>query len=326
MLSASDLARYKVDWREPLRGTYRDRYEIIAMPPPSSGGIAILETLNILEGYDLAAMGRTGASRHLIIEALKHAFADRARWLGDADFVRVPVERLTSKAYAAEKRARIRPGAVGAPADYGSAAPPPDDSGTTHVSVVDAAGDLLACTSTINTSFGSMVYVPEWGIILNNEMDDFSAQPGAPNAFGLVGNEQNAIAPNKRPLSSMSPTIVLDKGAPFMAVGGSGGPTIITGTLLALVRALDFGATPTEAVTWPRLHHQWAPDRAYLEPGADGTAPGAEALRAAGHEIAVRPGFNAVQLVVRAEEGAWIAVSDPRKMGRPAAPPAGAAR
>jgi gamma-glutamyltranspeptidase/glutathione hydrolase len=314
-MTLEDLSSYAVVTRAPLRGTYRG-HELLTMPPPSSGGVAILQALNILSGFDLPGLGWGAPSVHLITEALKHAFADRARWLGDADFVKVPVARLVSMAYADTLRAKVDPAATKDADAYGSSKPPKDDSGTSHVSVVDAAGDMLACTSTVNTSFGAKVYVKEWGLTLNNEMDDFSAQPGVPNAYGLVGNAQNAIAPGKRPLSSMSPTLVLRDGAPFMAVGASGGPTIITGTLLAILRVIDFGFTPAGAITSARIHHQWRPHKLFVEPGD----PRLDGLDGFGHEVDVRPAFNSVQMVVRVADGTWEGVSDPRKLGRPSHP------
>lgn len=315
ILSKKDLSGYRVSERKPVQGTYRG-YEIASMPPPSSGGIAILQALNILEGFDLPKMGEGPESSHLIAEALKHAFADRARHLGDADFVKVPVQALTSKTYAKKLAASIDPKATRKTEAYGSVKPPRDDSGTSHISVIDAAGNMLSCTSTVNTSFGSLVYVPEFGLTLNNEMDDFSAQPGVPNAFGLVGNAQNAIKAGKRPLSSMSPTLVLKDGKPHMIAGGSGGPTIITGTLLALLRVLDFKQTPAQAIRAPRLHHQWLPPRVYAEP----TFPGLAGLRDRGHEVKEGPAFNSIQIIVRDPKGGFWGVSDPRKHGRPAAP------
>ena len=316
ILTKKDLEDYAPRDRSTLTGTYRG-YAIHTMPPPSSGGVAILQVLNILSGFDLSAMGYTKDTIHVVVEALKHAFADRARWLGDADYVTVPVERLTSMPYADTLRGAIDPKKT-LPLDaYGSEAPPVDDDGTSHVSIIDANGDMLSCTSTVNTSFGSKVYVEGFGIVLNNEMDDFSAQPGVPNAYGLVGNEQNAIAPGKKPLSSMSPTLVLRDGKPFMAVGASGGPTIITGTLLAILRVIDFGLAPREAVTAPRIHHQWLPHKVFVEPG-DARIEGLDAF---GHEVDTRPGFNSVQAVILQDDGTWIGVSDPRKKGRPANQP-----
>ncbi|MEZ4462157.1 MAG: gamma-glutamyltransferase [bacterium] len=315
ILTVEDLARYKPKWREPLYGTYRG-IEVITMPPPSSGGVALLETLNILEHYYLLGFGPGVEYQTILIEALKHAFADRARWLGDADFVEVPVQRLVSKSYAAELQRRIRPWTVGPLESYGTAAPPKDDHGTSHVSIIDRAGNMLACTSTVNTSFGSMVAVPELGIVMNNQMDDFSAQPGVPNSYGLIGNEQNAIAPGKRPLSSMSPTLLLRGGKPFMAVGASGGPTIITGTLQAIVRVVDFNMSAQDAVSLPRLHAQWLPDLVFME-AADETTK--NTLEKRGHRLKIGDGFTAVQVVV-AREGVYEGASDPRKKGQPAAP------
>ena len=323
VLSSEDLERFEVTWREPVQGSYRERYTVYGMPSPSSGGIVILQILNILEGFELASLP-LGDRVHLIVEAMKHAFANRARWMGDADFVEVPTATLISKAYAEGLRALIKPDATLPLTAYGSTKPPGDDDGTTHLSVIDSRGDMLACTSTINTSFGSLVYVPEWGLILNNEMDDFSAQPGVPNAFGLVGSEQNAIAPGKRPLSSMSPTLVLRDGEPYMVVGGSGGPTIITGTLMALLRVIDFDQEPSEAIASPRLHHQWLPEKLFFEGSEDGALEAS--LEAKGHEVVIRESYNSVQLIVveRDPDGSprLVGVSDPRKMGRPASSPA----
>lgn len=315
ILTLKDLRAYAPKWRAPLKGTYRD-YTILSMPPPSSGGVAIVQALNILSHFDLSKMGWAKSS-HVVVEALKHVFADRARWLGDADFVRVPVAKLTSKAYAKALATKINLKATRPKEAYGMTKAPPNDSGTSHVSVVDAKGDMVACTSTVNTSFGSMVLVPGYDLVLNNEMDDFSAQPEAPNAYGLVGNKQNAIAPGKRPLSSMSPTLVLKAGEPWLAAGASGGPTIITGTLGTMLQLMDFGASPQRAVTGPRLHHQWLPERVYMEPGQ----PQVESrLTGAGHQIKIGPAFNSVQIVVRGPNG-WVGVSDPRKHGLPAAAP-----
>ncbi len=315
VFSEKDLTSYEVTWRKPLIGTYRG-YKLYTMPPPSSGGTTILTALNILERWDLTTLGRSAESFHRLTESLKHAFADRARWLGDSDFVDVPTERLVSKAYADQLAKKFRHLGVLETEEYGSAKPSPDDDGTSHLSVVDRDGNLLACTSTINTSFGSMVYVEKYGLILNNEMGDFSAQPGVPNNYGLVGTEANAVAPGKRPLSSMSPTLVVDpKGEAFMSVGASGGPTIITGTLLAIIRTIDWGASPSEAIAWPRIHHQWLPNALFVESMEDWKI---EVLRSRGHEVKPRPAYNSVQMVVRSENG-WTGVSDPRKDGAPAA-------
>lgn len=313
-LTLKDLERYKPTWRTPIIGQYRG-YEIISMPSPSSGGVALVQALNILSGFELGKEGQEAKETHLIIEALKHAFADRARWMGDADFVKVPISTLTSAAYAASLRAKIDPEKTQPAKNYGSVKPPPNDDGTTHISIIDARGDMIACTSTVNTSFGSMIYVEGFGMVLNNEMDDFSAQPGVPNAFGLVGNAQNAVAPNKRPLSSMTPTLITKGGEPFMVAGASGGPTIITGTLLAILSVIDYKRTPTEAVTGPRLHQQWLPELVFIEPTSEEITQG---LTQRGHKLKVGPAFNSVQIVVKNDKGGWTAVSDPRKYGRPA--------
>lgn len=315
IFSAEDLSTYSVTWREPLVGQYRG-YTLFAMPPPSSGGTTILQTLSFLEHWDLATLGRSAESFHRITEGLKHAFADRARWLGDSDFVDVPTNKLVSSRYSAELRDKFRHLGVLEVDEYGTARPGPDDDGTSHVSVVDREGNLLACTSTINTTFGSMVYAEEYGLILNNEMGDFTAQPGVPNNYGLIGTEQNVVAPRKRPLSSMSPTLVVDPdGEGYMAVGASGGPTIITGTLLALIRTIDWKLSPGLAVALPRIHHQWLPNKLF----AEGMEPWKmEVLRSRGHVVEERRAYNSVQMVVRTEKG-WTGVSDPRKDGEPAA-------
>lgn len=311
-----DLRTYAIEMREPVEGTYRG-YRVFSMPPSSSGGTAIIETLNIVEGFDLPALGRSAQGIHYIVESLKHAFADRAGWLGDTDFVDVPVDRLTSEAYARKKREMIRSNAVLEPEQYGSKAPMPDKKGTTHVSIVDSDENMLSCTSTINLSFGSMVYVPEWGLVMNDEMGDFTPKPGEPNNYGLVGTEQNAVAPGKRPLSSMSPTLVLDRqNRPYMAVGASGGPTIITGTLFVLLNTVDFGMSPADAVTAARIHHQWLPYELYLEEPL-AVRPKLEEF---GHRVEVRPAYSNTQMVVRSGAEAFTGVSDPRKAGAPASP------
>jgi gamma-glutamyltranspeptidase/glutathione hydrolase len=286
------------------------------MPPPSSGGTTIIQTLNFIEHWDLATLGRSAESFHRITEGLKHAFADRARWLGDSDFVDVPTDRLISKEYARQLRKEFRHQGVGKVEDYGTAKPSPDLPGTSHLSVVDGEGNLLSCTSTVNTSFGSWVYVEKYGLIMNNEMGDFSAQPGVPNNYGLVGTEANSIQPGKRPLSSMSPTLIVSPdGQPFMAVGASGGPTIITGTLLAIIRTIDWGKSPGEAISLPRIHHQWLPNTLRVEGMAKWKQ---DVLKARGHDVVERRAYNSVQMVVKTEKG-WTGVSDPRKDGEPAA-------
>lgn len=312
VLELEDLKNYKPVWRKPVRGTYRG-YEVIGMPPPSSGGIATIQVLNILEAYDLRTLGQSAIGVHVIVEALKHAFADRARYLGDDDFVEVPMERLISKDYARTQQQKVVLWKTLSPELYGDHAPPPDDSGTSHISVADRSGNMLACTSTVNTIFGSLVYIPEWGFVMNNQMADFTAQAGVPNNYGLVGNAQNAVAAGKRPLSSMTPTIIRKDGKSVLAVGASGGPTIITGTILGIIRLLDFGLTPDAAVSLPRFHHQWMPDSLTMEEISDAEKA---VLTRLGHAIQVRAGHTAVQIVSR-QGDVFIGASDPRKNGEP---------
>ncbi len=321
MISAADLRRYKVKERKPVKGSYRG-HTVWSMPPPSSGGVAIVQALNILERYPLRRMGHNSSYYlHHLTEALKHAFADRARHLGDPDFVKVPVARLTSRAYADKLAARISYGTHKIES-YGSMetkpkAPAVDKPGTSHLSVVDSAGNAVAMTTTINTSFGSMVVAGRSGVILNNEMDDFAARPGEPNAFGLIQGVGNAVAPGKRPLSSMSPTLVMKGGEPVLVAGASGGPTIITGTLQALLNVVDFDLNAVSAVSRSRVHHQWLPDRLVVE--TDLSRDVIFNLAGRGHIVAPRPHpFTAVQVVRVGAGGLLYGASDPRKMGVPA--------
>lgn len=255
LITKDDLVSYQVKVRTPVRGSYRG-FEIVSMPPPSSGGTHVLQILNILEGYEVAKLGRgSSAVIHLAAEAMKRAFADRAEFMGDPDFVTVPVAGLISKGYAEELRKSISPDRAasgvkfGNPAAYGSGS-------TSHFSVTDRWGNVAAVTQTVNTHFGSGLVAQGTGIVLNNEMDDFAAAAGIPNAFGLLGGAANAIAPGKRPLSSMSPTLVLKDGRPRLTLGCAGGPRIITSVVAAIVNIVDFGMTVQEAVDSPRYHSQ----------------------------------------------------------------------
>jgi len=326
VLSLDDLAGYEPKLREPVRGSYRG-YEIVSFPPPSSGGVILVEMLNILEGFDLAAYGAgSSASYHRIAEAMKLAFADRAAYLGDSDFVDVPVARLTSKSYAAELRRRMDPpwwrrapwswsGDESAITVEGPGLPQ-NDSGTTHLSVTDAAGNAVAITKTINTPFGSGITVPGTGIVLNNEMDDFSVAPSQPNAYGLVDTRgANAIAPHKRPLSSMTPTVVVREGKPFMVTGSPGGPRIITTTLLSILNVIDYGMDVSAAVSAPRIHHQWIPDQLFIEPEVP--ADVIDGLRRRGHHVEVSErDWSAAEAIVLDPESGWqMGGSDPRRNG-----------
>lgn len=316
LITTDDFARYRPAWRKPLRVRYRERYELLLMPPPSSGGVCIAETLNILEHWDLRSIHRDdpGLAAHLTIEALKHAFADRSRHLGDSDFADVPVEMLTSKQTASRLAERIRLDKAGKPDTFGAAIP--DDSGTTHFCVADRGGNIVSVTETINTAFGSLLMDEATGIVLNNEMDDFTTAPGRANAFGLMQSDRNAVARFKRPLSSMSPTICLADGKPILAVGASGGPRIITGTLQVLLDVIEYGRPLPEAVERPRLHHQWYPDLVYRN-GLPEDDPAIVGLVRRGHVISSERRTCTVQSL-QIDGDRFIGVSDPRKGGEPA--------
>lgn len=316
ILRAADLAAYGVvENRRPIVSTYRD-YTIIGMPPPSSGGVCLVEALNVLEHFDLPAMWRSdpGAATHHVIEAMKHAFADRARWLGDSDFVPVPVQLLTSKTYAAQIARAVDPGRCREVDTYGAEAIP-EDAGTSHFCVVDRWGNVVVSTETINTPFGSLAAVDEWGLILNNEMDDFSTAPGDTNAYGLMQSARNAVGPHRRPLSSMCPTIVLRNDEPYLLLGASGGPRIISSVLNVLLGVTDFGLSLEEAMLRSRAHHQWWPDEVYFDD--EPPEPLVRALQSRGHRISELRKTGVVQAVA-IDEGAIIGASDPRKGGAPA--------
>ncbi len=320
VLTAADLAGYRAVWREPLRGTYRG-LTLWTMPPPSSGGVLLIEMLNVLEGFDLSAAGYGSADAwHPMIEAMKFAFAERSRWLGDPDFFHVPVARLTGRAHADSLRARIRPDAA-IPWRLAGAPPARADSAkagrghTTHLSVVDRDGNAVAATLTVNLTFGSGLVAPGTGVVLNDEIDDFALAPGVPNAFGLVGGEANAIAPRKRPLSSMTPTIALKDGRVFLVLGSPGGSRIITAVLQVLVNVVDFGMDIEQAVRVPRIHHQWLPPLVWGEPY--GISPDtARRLRERGHVLATRASVGNVQaILVDPASGLRTGASDPRGVG-----------
>jgi gamma-glutamyltranspeptidase/glutathione hydrolase len=320
ILTAADFAAYEPVEREPLVTTYRD-WQIVGFPPPSSGGIHVAQILNILEPFDVAGEFQRDTVRgtHLMIEAMKLAFADRAYWLGDADFAAVP-RGLVDKQYAQELAKRIDLSKAAPVPSHGQPPQHEDDvfgKHTTHITAVDSAGYWVAITATVNTTFGSKVIVPGTGIILNDEMDDFSSQPGVPNAFGLVGAENNSIAPGKRPLSSMSPTIVLDsKGEPVLTVGAAGGPKIITQVLLALVSTLDLKKDLQTAIATPRFHHQWQPDSVLLEEAVPQNI--VDGLKALGHKIEMIDRSGVAQGIAKTESGELVGVHDPRVPGKAA--------
>lgn len=314
-ITLDDLKRYRPVEREPLRGTYRG-YEIVTFPPPSSGGVILLNVLNQLEGDDVAALGPgSSEASHLLIEALRRSFADRAALMGDADFANVPVATLISKAYARERRATIdlNRATPSAAVRAGLEAPPVSETTeTTHYTIVDAEGNIVTNTYTLNGPYGSGVTVPGVGVLLNNEMDDFAAKPGSPNAFQLIQGEANAIAPGKRPLSSMTPTIVFKDGRPWFAVGSPGGPTIISTVIQVLINVIDHKMNLQQAVDAPRLHHQWMPDVVMWEPYGM-TADTRRALEAKGHRLDAVPRYNGdVEGVMIDETGVRLGASDPR--------------
>nr|WP_294517262.1 gamma-glutamyltransferase [uncultured Rhodopila sp.] len=323
MITAADFAAYRIAEAEPLRCSYRGSV-VVSVPPPSSGGTALCETLNILEAYDLRGLGFHGAEAvHLMTEALRLAFFDRATYLGDPDFVRMPLQRLLSKDYAARLRGQIVNQATSS-ASLGPAIPPPvENPETTHYSILDRLGNAVSVTTTINGAFGAGVMAA--GFLLNDEMDDFMVKPAAANQFGLVQGEGNAIAPGKRPLSSMAPTIVLKDGAVTMVAGSPGGPRIITATLEAILNVIDYGMNAQEAVDAPRLHHQWEPDVLYAEQFA--LSPDTRArLERMGYRIEEQRPWGAVALIAAggaepgaasagsvAPKGAYYGASDPRR-------------
>jgi gamma-glutamyltranspeptidase/glutathione hydrolase len=267
LITLDDLKSYRVVERTPVRGTYNG-YDIVSMPPPSSGGAHVIQILNILEGYDLVSSGPNSADTlHKLIEAARRAYADRAKYMGDPDFVKVPLDGIVSKAYAAKLRAGIDLSNASRSEDIQAGEPPREGEQTTHYSVMDKDGNTVSATTTLNFFFGSGYSVDGAGFLLNNEMDDFSAKPGVANAYGLLGDEANAIQPGKRPLSSMAPTIVLKDGLPVLATGSPGGSTIITVVVQHLLNVLTFGMNIAEATAEPRIHHQWMPDNVIAERG-----------------------------------------------------------
>jgi gamma-glutamyltranspeptidase/glutathione hydrolase len=310
--AVEDLAQYRVVEREPIRFSYRG-YDFVTAPPPSSGGAALAQIFHVLSGYDLADMARVDRV-HLLVEAMRRAYRDRAIYLGDPDFVRVPLDVITSPVYAAGLRASINTGRA-TPSDLLPGINAPTESAdTTHFSIVDGDGNMVAMTQTVNLPYGNAVVVPGTGFLLNNEMDDFSVKPGVPNAFGLVGEDANAIAPGKRPLSSMTPTFLIGPER-MAAIGTPGGSRIITMVLLGLLDLMD-GDAAQEVVSAPRYHHQYLPDAISTEPGA--FAPDEiEALRARGHAVTPgeRPWGNMQVVIWDRRSGATQAGSDPRWKG-----------
>ncbi|HKG47947.1 MAG TPA: gamma-glutamyltransferase [Pyrinomonadaceae bacterium] len=315
LMTMEDLRGYVAKERTPVRGNYRG-HEIISMPPPSSGGAVLVQMLNILEGFDLQKLEAGSSDRyHLMAEAMRRAFADRAEYMGDTDFVKVPIPGLIDKAYAATLRATINTERAstseevraGRPAGYES-----DD--TTHFTVVDADGNTVANTYTLNNSYGSAAVAKGTGILLNDEMDDFAAKPGTPNLYGLIQGERNAVAPKKRPLSAMTPTIVLRKdGSLWFTVGSPGGPTIINTVLCVITNVIDYEMNVQQAIDFPRIHHQWLPDELVGEPlGLSGDTQ--KALTARGHKLAkLRYLGDAEGIMIEEQTGTRLGATDPRR-------------
>ncbi|MBO0942537.1 gamma-glutamyltransferase [Acidovorax temperans] len=309
-VTLQDLREYKVAEREPVRGTYRG-HEVVTMPPPSSGGTNLVQILNMLEQWPLAQWGQNSAQTlHHMAESSKLAYADRSEYLGDPDFVKIPLKGLTSKRYAESLAKTIDPNRARPAKEIKPGQPQPYESDqTTHYSVVDKAGNAVAVTYTLNTNFGSGIVAKGTGILLNNEMDDFAAKPGVANAYGLVGGDANAVAAKKRPLSSMTPTLVLKDGKPTLVTGSPGGARIITTVLQTVVNTIDFGNNPAEAAAAPRVHHQWTPDELRVEKGL---SPDTLALlKQRGHNIAVKPSMGRTQ-TIQIRNGMLYGYSDPR--------------
>lgn len=312
-MTLADLKNYKVVEREPVVGEYRG-YQVVSMPPPSSGGIHIIEMLNMLETYPIDELGHnTAATLHLMTEAMKRAYADRSEYLGDPDFYDVPVKALISKDYAkqlakqiaidkATPSSEIKPGKIA----------PYESNQTTHYSVVDKWGNAVSNTYTLNFSYGSGLVAKGTGILLNNEMDDFSAKPGTPNGYGLVGGEANAVEAHKRPLSSMSPTIVMQDGKPYIITGSPGGSRIITTTMQIIMNVIDHNLNIAEATNAPRIHHQWLPDLLRVEHTLNRDTQ--TLLKAKGHEVKVNNSIGSTQSIMVTEQGIFGA-SDPRRAG-----------
>lgn len=314
LMEVEDFKNYQAITREPVMGDYRG-YKIVSMPPPSSGGVHIVQILNLLEGFDLKASGHnTAQTIHLMAEAMQLAYADRSEYLGDPDFVKVPVKGLTSKKYAEELRTKIDPEKALPASEIKPGNPTPYESDqTTHFSVVDKDGNAISNTYTINFDYGSGMVAEGTGILLNNEMDDFSAKPGTPNGFGLIGGDANAVQGGKRPLSSMSPTMVFDKeGKLYLVTGTPGGSRIITTTLQIISNVIDHDLNIAEATHAPRIHDQWFPDEIRIESALNSDT--IKLLEAKGHKVVVKANMGSTQSILVRPEGLYGA-SDPRKQG-----------
>ena len=309
-MTLEDLKAYKVVERQPIIGDYRG-YKVVTMPPPSSGGVHLIEILNMLEHYPIKEDGVNSAKNiHHMAESMKLAYADRSEYLGDPDFVKIPVTGLTSKAYANERVKTIDDNKARLSSNIKPGKPQPYESDqTTHFSVMDKAGNAVAVTYTLNLNFGSGIVAAGTGILLNNEMDDFSVKPGVPNAFGLVGGTANAIEAKKRPLSSMTPTIVMKNNKPWLVTGSPGGARIITTVLQSVVNTIDHEMNPAEAIITPRVHHQWLPDELRVE---EGISPDTiKLLQDKGHKVVTKAPMGRIQ-IIQADDSGFYGYSDPR--------------
>lgn len=309
-MTLEDLKAYKVVERQPIIGDYRG-YKVVTMPPPSSGGVHLIEILNMLEHYPIKEDGVNSAKNiHHMAESMKLAYADRSEYLGDPDFVKIPVTGLTSKAYANERVKTIDDNKARLSSNIKPGKPQPYESDqTTHFSVMDKAGNAVAVTYTLNLNFGSGIVAEGTGILLNNEMDDFSVKPGVPNAFGLVGGTANAIEAKKRPLSSMTPTIVMKNNKPWLVTGSPGGARIITTVLQSVVNTIDHEMNPAEAIITPRVHHQWLPDELRVE---EGISPDTiKLLQDKGHKVVTKAPMGRIQ-IIQADDSGFYGYSDPR--------------
>ncbi len=315
IMTLEDMAGYKAVLRDPVKGSYRG-YNIVSMPPPSSGGVHIIQMLNVLEGYPLGWLGHSSSDTiHLMAETMKRAYADRSEYLGDSDFFDVPIAKLTSKTYAADIRASINRNFATPSAEIrpGNLAPY-ESNETTHYSIVDKNGNAISNTYTINFSYGSGLVAEGTGVLLNNEMDDFSTKPGVPNAYGLIGGEANKVEPGKRPLSSMSPTMVMKDGDVYLVTGSPGGSRIITTTLQVILNVIDHGMNVAEATHAPRIHHQWLPDEIHIEEGL--SLDTIAALEAKGHSVRLKSVMGSTQsILVDKDGGLLLGASDPRRTG-----------
>ncbi|NVJ70050.1 MAG: gamma-glutamyltransferase [Alphaproteobacteria bacterium] len=324
IITHDDLKKYHSVERSPIEGSYRG-FKVVTMPPPSSGGVHVVQMLNVLEGWDMKSLGHNSAGYiHRLTESMKYAYADRSKYLGDPDYFDVPVSALTSKDYAATIRAKINVNKATPSSEIAPAPSLPHESNdTTHFSVMDKAGNMVANTYTLNFTYGNGKSVPGAGFLLNNEMDDFSAKAGVPNAFGLLGGEANAIEPGKRPLSSMTPTFLFKDGKPLMATGSPGGSTIITVVFQAILNVMEFDMNVQAAVNAPRIHHQWYPDRLFMEPGH--SIDTRRLLGEMGHNVKMGPTeawdsvLGSAQSLMLTPSGYIMGAADPRRPGSYAA-------